>query len=104
MGAIYLDLGYATARRVVLDIIVPYVENPDINFFYDYKSALQEAVQTIQKSLTYTLVDEEGPAHDRRFKVEVMIDDIIYGVGIGTSKKEAEQEAAKEALEKLAVK
>ena len=60
--------------------------------------------QILYKSLTYTLVDEEGPAHDRRFKVEVMIDDIIYGVGIGTSKKEAEQEAAKEALEKLAVK
>ena len=102
MGAIYLDLGYATARRVVLDIIVPYVENPDINFFYDYKSALQEAVQTIQKSLTYTLVDEEGPAHDKTFTIEAKVDGIIYGKGVGSSKKDAEQIAAKDALEKLA--
>ena len=103
IGAIYLDLGYATARRTVLDIIVPYIENPEITFFSDYKSALQEYVQTEQKSLSYNLVKEEGPAHDRTFTVEVEIDTIIYGIGIGQSKKEAEQEAAKEALKKLAV-
>lgn len=103
IGAIYLDLGYATARRTVLDIIVPYIENPNITFFSDYKSALQEFVQTEQKSVFYELVEESGPAHDRTFKVEAKIDDIVYGVGIGSSKKEAEQEAAKEALEKLAV-
>ena len=51
VGAIYLDLGYATARRTVLNIIVPYIENPNITFFSDYKSALQEYVQTTQKSL-----------------------------------------------------
>ena len=103
IGAIYLDLGYATARRTVLDIIVPYIENPEITFFSDYKSALQEYVQTEQKSLSYNLVKEEGPAHDRTFTVEVEIDTIIYGIGIGQSKKEAEQEAAKEALKNLAV-
>ncbi len=103
MGAIYLDLGYATARKVVLNIIVPYIENPNITFFNDYKSALQEYVQTVQKSLVYELVDESGPAHDKSFTVEVKVDDIVYGVGIGTSKKEAEQEAAKEALNKLAI-
>ena len=103
IGAIYIDLGYATARRTVLDIIVPYIENPDITFFSDYKSALQEYVQTEQKSLTYNLINEAGPAHDKTFTVEVEIDKIIYGVGTGQSKKEAEQEAAKEALKKLAV-
>ena len=103
IGAIYLDLGYATARKIVLNIIVPYIENPDITFFSDYKSALQENVQTEQKSLTYRLVKEEGPAHERVFTVEVEVDGIIYGVGVGQSKKEAEQEAAKEALKKLAV-
>ena len=51
MGAIYLDLGYATVRRVILDVIVPYVTSPTISFFSDYKSALQEAVQTTKKSL-----------------------------------------------------
>ena len=97
MGAIYIDLGYSTARKTILN-------NPDISFFSDYKSSLQEFVQTEQKSLEYLLVLEEGPAHDKRFTVEVKIDNIVYGVGIGTSKKEAEQEAAKKALDKLAIK
>lgn len=103
IGAIYLDLGYATVRKTVLQIIVPYIENPNITFFSDYKSALQEYVQTVQKSLTYNLIKEEGPAHERVFTVEVEVDGITYGVGVGQSKKEAEQEAAKEALKKLAV-
>lgn len=103
IGAIYIDLGYATARKVVLDIIVPYIENPNITFFSDYKSVLQEYVQTEQKSLNYKLVKEDGPAHEKTFTVEVDIDGIVYGIGTGQSKKEAEQEAAKEALNKLAV-
>ena len=103
VGAIYLDLGYATARRTVLNIIVPYIENPNITFFSDYKSALQEYVQTTQKSLHYDLIKEEGPAHNKEFTVQVKIDNIVYGTGVGSSKKEAEQEAAKVALQKLAV-
>ena len=102
MGAIYLDLGYATARRTVLNIIVPYIEDPNVTFFSDYKSSLQEYVQTTQQSLIYDLVSEDGPAHDRTFTVEVRIDDIVYGTGVGSTKKEAEQEAAKVALKKLA--
>ena len=101
MGAIYIDLGYATVRKVLLNIIVPYIENPNISFFNDYKSSLQEYVQTKQKSLDYVVVKEEGPAHDKRFTIEVKIDNIVYGKGIGTSKKEAEQNAAKEALLKM---
>lgn len=101
MGAIYIDLGYATARNTILRVIVPYIEDPTINFFSDYKSSLQEYIQTEQKSLEYVLVNEEGPAHDKRFTVEVRINNIVYGVGCGTTKKEAEQEAAKEALEKM---
>ena len=103
IGAIYVDLGYATARKVVLNIMVPYIEDPNITFFSDYKSTLQEYVQTYQKSLTYSTIKEEGPAHDKLFTVEVMIDDIVYGTGVGTSKKEAEQEAAKNAIKKLAL-
>lgn len=102
MGAIYLDLGYATVRRIALSIIVPYIEDPNINFFSDYKSALQEYVQTEKKSLNYNLIREEGPAHEKVFEIEVVIDDIVYGKGMGQSKKEAEQNAAKEALSKLA--
>lgn len=103
MGAIYLDLGYATVRNVILNIIVPYIKNPNVTFFSDYKSSLQEYVQTEQKSLDYKVINEEGPAHDKRFTVDVIIDNITYGTGIGSSKKEAEQEAAKVALEKLAL-
>lgn len=101
MGAIYIDLGYATARKVILSIVTPYIEDPNITFFNDYKSALQEYVQTNQQLIEYTTVNEEGPAHDKTFTVEVKIDDIVYGTGIGNSKKEAEQEAAKEALDKV---
>jgi len=103
IGAIYLDLGYATAKNVILKIIVPYIENPQITFFSDYKSALQEYVQTEQKNLHYDLIKEEGPAHNKSFTVEVKIDNITYGTGKKSSKKEAEQEAAKNALEKIAL-
>lgn len=102
MGAIYLDLGFDIVKKVILDIMVPYIENPNIMFFSDYKSVLQEYVQTYQKSLEYELINEEGPAHNKKFTTIVKIDDIKYGEGIASSKKESEQEAAKNALEKLA--
>jgi ribonuclease-3 len=101
IAAIYLDLGYEKAKEVALNIIVPYIENKDVLFLSDYKSELQEVVQDLQKSLSYILLEEEGPAHNKRFKMAVKIDDIIYGEGIGHTKKEAEQEAAKSALMKL---
>lgn len=102
MGAIYLDLGFSTVKKVLLEIIVPYIEDDNINFFSDYKSALQEAVQTDKRSLEYILVDETGPSHNKEFSVEVKIDNIVYGKGTSHSKKEAEQEAARDALSKLA--
>ncbi len=104
MGAIYIDQGYATVRKVILNIIVPYMEDDNIVFFSDYKSSLQEFVQTEQKSIEYVITNEEGPAHNKKFTVDVVIDGIVYGTGVGYSKKEAEQESAKYALEKLAVK
>ena len=101
MAAIYLDLGFEKVKSVALSIIVPYIEDPSKLFFSDYKSELQEVVQDLQKSLVYELVSCDGPAHDRVFTFCVRIDDIVYGNGIGHSKKEAEQEAAREALKKL---
>lgn len=102
-GAMYLDLGYEVAKEKILSIIVPYIEDPNIVFFSDYKSALQEFVQTDGKSVTYEVVSESGPAHNKEFEVILKVDDIILGRGIGANKKEAEQEAAKDALEKLAI-
>ena len=98
MGAIYLDLGYEKVKEVGLSIIVPYIEDKDIMLFKDYKSTLQEAVQTDKKSLEYELLEESGPAHNKTFKMCVKVDGIILGEGVGASKKEAEQEAAKNAL------
>lgn len=103
MGAIYLDLGYEEVRRVILEIITPYIEDKSTVFFSDYKSSLQELVQTDQRSVHYELIEETGPAHQKTFTMAVKIDNIVYGTGTAGSKKEAEQEAAKNALEKLAV-
>jgi len=101
IGAIYLDQGFDKAKEFVLDVITPYIINKTY-FFNDYKSILQEAVQTDRRSLAYELVDESGPAHDKSFTIVVRIDDVIYGKGKAGNKKEACQLAAKEALEKLA--
>ena len=101
MAAMYLDLGYEKTKEVALKIIIPYIENPDVMLFSDYKSVLQEAVQTDKKSLEYIVLEESGPAHNKKFKVEVRVDDIVMGQGYGKSKKAAEQEAAKEALSTL---
>lgn len=100
LGAIYLDKGYDVAREFFYKHVIPHIENNEIEYFDDYKSKLQEYVQTDQKSLEYVLVDESGPAHDKTFVIEVKIDDIVYGRGTAGSKKKAEQRAAKNALEK----
>ena len=100
MGAIYLDKGLETVKKFIYSNVIPLVESGEINFFNDYKSILQEYVQTDKRSLEYVVVKEEGPAHNKTFEVVVKIDDIIYGRGSAHSKKEAEQEAAKDVLKK----
>ncbi len=100
IGALFLDQGIETAKKFIYDNVIPCIENQEFDFFNDYKSQLQELVQTDQRSLTYHIVNEEGPAHNKTFTAVVKIDDIVYGTGIAHSKKEAEQEAAKNALEK----
>ncbi len=100
LGALYLDQGLATTKKFFNDYIVPLIENHEIDFFDDYKSILQEFVQTDKKSLEYKLINEEGPSHNKKFTVEVIIDGIVYGHGTSHSKKSAEQAAAKDALKK----
>lgn len=103
IGAIYLDLGFEEAKKISVAIVTPYIEDPKINFFNDYKSQLQEAMQTDKRSVEYVLAKESGPAHHKEFFMQVVIDGITYGKGKGASKKDAEQEAAKDALNKLAI-
>ena len=101
IGAIYLDLGYNQAKKFIEQIVFPHIEkNEENEYLMDYKSELQEKVQTNRKSIEYVLINESGPAHDKTFEVEVKIDNIIYGKASAKSKKEAEQLAAKEALKK----
>ena len=101
MAVIYLEKGLDGVRTIFNNLIVPYIERKE-DFLMDYKTLLQESVQTVRKSVTYNLIDESGPAHHKTFKVEVVIDGLVYGVGVGLSKKEAEQNAAKEAYMKRA--
>lgn len=100
VGAIFLDCGFEIAKKFITDKIIPLIENHSIDFIEDYKSVLQEWVQTDRKSLVYEVVDESGPAHDKTFKIVVKIDNIVYGEGVAHSKKEAEQLAAQSALKK----
>ena len=100
IGALYLDQGFDTTKKFIYDNIIPLIENKEIKFDTDYKSILQELVQTDKRSLEYVVVDESGPAHNKTFDVVVKIDDIIYGKGTAHSKKEAEQNAARDALRK----
>lgn len=101
LAVIYLEKGFDAVRKYILDIMIPYIESNTV-FYSDYKSHLQELVQTDKKSLDYIVVSETGPAHDKTFVVSVFVDGIKFGHGIGKSKKEAEQKAAKDAIEKQA--
>lgn len=100
VGALFLDKGIETVAQFLNTHIIPMIETHKLDFINDYKSVLQELVQTDKRSLEYSVINEEGPAHNKIFTVEVRIDSIRYGVGSAHSKKEAEQEAAKDALKK----
>ena len=101
IGAIYLDLGYNKAKQFIEEVVFPHIENKEENdFLRDYKSELQEKVQTNKKSVEYELISESGPAHNKTFEMAVKVDDIVYGTAKAKTKKEAEQMAAKVALDK----
>ncbi len=101
LAVIYLECGLATCKDYIKQVVIPYVEK-NLDFFKDYKTRLQELVQTDKKSLEYVLVESNGEAHNMQFKVNVIVDGIVLGTGIGKSKKEAEQAAAHSALDKCA--
>lgn len=99
VAALYLDQGFEFTKKFVLDIITRYIEK-GIRFLHDYKSTLQELVQTVKKSVIYEVVEETGPSHNKSFTSVVKIDGIIMGKGTAGSKKASEQEAARVALSK----
>ncbi len=101
VATIYLEAGYKNAEKFVLAASLPYIKN-NIRFLMDYKSHFQELIQTEKNQITYNVLKEEGPSHDRTYHVEVLVNDIVFGTGRGRSKKEAEQNAAKDAINKKA--
>ena len=101
LASIYLECGFEVAKKYVIDIIKPYIDNK-VELYKDYKSLLQEMVQTDKRSLEYKLISETGPSHDKTYVVEVLIDNMVYGKGSGKSKKEAEKNAAYDAYMKNA--
>jgi len=100
IGAIFMDSGFNRALEIVQAHLEPYLQTKmPSGLFNDYKSLLQiHSQQSHGLSPQYQVTNESGPDHDKRFQASVMIGDEVKGIGWGKSKKEAEQEAAKEAM------
>ena len=99
VAAVYLDGGLEPAKKLVLRFVVPEVGNQRRRHFKDYKTTLQEIIQQNPgEMLEYVLTGESGPDHNKQFTVQVFLNSNIIGTGRGRSKKDAEQQAAKEAL------
>ena len=104
VGAIYLDAGMKPAYRLISSLLLEDIKAYDVDDLTDYKSKLQEEIQAEHRdAVQYVTIETSGPAHDRTFKVQVLFNGIVLGVGEGKSKKKAEEMAAKSALSKRSV-
>lgn len=100
IASIYLDGGFEEAKKFVLRFIPEQMDVKKVSSQSDYKTALQEIIQkNREEKIEYVLVREAGPDHNKAFTVEVHLNSNVIGAGRGRSKKQAEQYAAKEALE-----
>ena len=100
IAAIYIDGGIECAAKHILNFVIPEIKNTKQKKIKDYKTTLQEIIQKNPgEQLEYVLVNESGPDHNKHFVVEVHLNSNVIGKGGGRSKKEAEQQAAREALE-----
>lgn len=103
LGAIFLDQGIEFAKDFISKIIFNYIDEEKI-FFADYKSAMKEYGDAKNLEIHYEILKESGVPHDKVFIISIVIDGVEMGVGQGKNKKEAEQAAAKVAIEKLNIK
>ena len=103
IAAVYLDHGFAVTEQFVLEILdAELLKTLYEGTIIDYKSQLQELLQAqAQQTPVYNLIETSGPDHDKKFTVEVKQGNDVLAIGIGRSKKKAETEAARIALEKL---
>ena len=100
IAAVFLDGGMETAREYVLGFIPKDLDKNSAKKLQDYKTILQEIIQrNPEEKVEYILINETGPDHSKTFTVEVCLNSNVIGRGTGKSKKDAEQMAAKEALE-----
>jgi ribonuclease III len=102
IGAVYLENGYDRTAEAVVEAFLPQIEE-SLENPVDFKSALQEALARRALTVSYDVVGELGPPHDRTFEVNAIVDGEEVGRGSGRSKKHAEQEAAQAALDTLDV-
>lgn len=103
IGAIYLDQGFDVVYRIIKDIFTYDIEHFSVEEVTDYKSRLQEYVQAdTRENVVYRVAKESGSSQNKLFIVEVLLDGNVWGVGSGKNKKKAEQNAAKDALSKVA--
>ncbi len=104
IAAIYLDSDYINSEKLVLKLFDDYIKKAEEGKLnYDYKTKLQEVVQSINNTnkISYIVINEDGPDHNKTFFVKVLISGKEAGRGKGKSKKTAEQKSAKEALKKV---
>lgn len=99
IGAIYLQYGLEEARRVILEMLKPAINEVAEGNYGDYKTVLQEKAQREEKEISYQILVEEGPDHNKSFTAGVFLQGTLTGQGVGRTKKEAEQHAAKQVLE-----
>jgi ribonuclease-3 len=100
IGACYLKVGYERTAAAVVEAFGPEIEQA-LEHPLDFKSALQELLARRGTEVSYEITREKGPPHDRTFEVVAKVDGLALGKGSGRSKKHAEQEAAREAVEEL---
>lgn len=99
IGALFIDQGIAAVTDFLTEVLLPKAEKLADKTLKDAKSLLQELVQSKgHTQLLYKVVNEQGPAHNKEFTVEVIVDDKILGIGKGRSKQDAEKNAAENAL------
>jgi ribonuclease-3 len=104
IGAVYMDKGLDETYKIFNKVVIPISLEDREEDFVDYKSYLQELVQSDKRTLEYKIIAEDGPSHDKKFTTRVYMDEILMGEGNGKSKKIAEQNSAEMALKKLAMK
>jgi ribonuclease III len=101
LGALFLELGFAKIEAAVVDAFAGRIEYA-LTTHVDHKTELQEALARLGRQVVYVVRSAEGPPHERHFTCAAVVDGVELGVGSGGSKKAAEQEAARQALEKIA--